>query len=203
MNRMTREMIKSMPAPRTHRTDYDYPISPPDRSKAAEELCERIRTAFSGVELGDGIGLWEAQGIDDYDTPEICAELRLKDESKDWSRISDDVLQHCFSSPSFLDAEGFRFYMPAFMISEARGTYGFSFFWSLIHFENLGDTRFTLLDDNQRSVTREFLIFMASDPDDTYSRDDVMYALETYWTCSTNSNEEAEQGGDGDAEEAV
>lgn len=182
MNRMTREMIKSMPPPRKHRTDYDYPSSPEDRSKVAEGLCERIREAFTGVKLGDGIGLWQAQGLDDYEPPEICAEYRLKDEAEDWSRISDDTLQQCNSSPSFLDAKGFRFYMPAFMISELRGDYGFDFNWSLIHFDTLGYARYELLDAAQRAIVRDYLIFFASDPDDTYSRDDIMYALETYWT---------------------
>jgi hypothetical protein len=185
MNRMTREMIKSMPPPRKHRTDYEYPPSPEDRSKYAEGLCERIRAAFTGVKLGSGIGLWEAQGLDDYELPEVCAEYRLKDETEDWSRISDDTLHQCNSSPSFLDAEGFRFSMPAFMISEIRGTYGFNFFWSLIYFEILEYSRYELLDRAQRGVVREYLIFIASDPDDTYSRDDIMYALDLYWTESS------------------
>ena len=182
MNRMIQEMINSMPPPRKHRTDYEYPLSPEDRSKFAEGLCERIRTAFNGVKLRDGIGLWQAQGLDDYEPPEVCAEYRLKDEAEDWSRISDDTLQRCNSSPSFLDGKGFRFYMPAFMISELRGNYSFDFNWSLIHFDNLGYARYELLDAAQRSVVRDYLIFFASDPDDTYSRDDIMYALETYWT---------------------
>jgi hypothetical protein len=182
MNRMTREMIKSMPPPRKHRTDYDYPPSPEDRSKVAEGLCERIRAAFTGVKLADGIGLWQAQGLDDYEPPEVCAEYRLKDEAEDWSRISDDTLQHCNSSPSFLDAKGFRFYMPAFMLSELRGDYGFDFRWSLIHFDTLEYARYELLDAAQRAVVRDYLIFFTSDPNDTYSRDDIMYALETYWT---------------------
>ena len=29
-----------------------------------EELLEKIQLAFKGVQLGDGIGLWEAQGLD-------------------------------------------------------------------------------------------------------------------------------------------
>ena len=182
MNRMTREMIKSMAPPRKHRTDYEYPRSPEDRSKFVEGLCERIRTAFNGVKLGDGIGLWQAQGLDDYETPEVCADYRLKDEDEDWSRISDDTLQRCNSSPSFLDAKGFRFYMPAFMLSELRGGYGFHFKWSLTDSGTLAYTRYELLNANQRAVVRDYLIFFASDPDDTFSRDDIMHALETYWT---------------------
>lgn len=162
--------------------DYDYPLSPSDRSEFAEGLCQRIRSAFSGVKLGEGIGLWQAQGLDDNESPEVCAQYRLKDESEDWSRISDDTLRHCYSSPSFLDAEGFRFYMPAFMISELRGTYGFDFLWSLIHFDHLGYTRYELLNHAQRTVVREYLLFFATDTDHVYSHDDIMDSLATYWT---------------------
>jgi hypothetical protein len=31
-----------------------------------ENLCGLIDAAFDGVVLGDGIGLWEAQALDDY-----------------------------------------------------------------------------------------------------------------------------------------
>ena len=208
MNRMIREMIKSMPPPRKHRTDYEYPLSPEDRSKFAEGLCERIRTAFNGAKLGNGIGLWQAQGLDDYETPEVCAEYRLKDEAEDWSRISDDTLQRCNSSPSFLDAKGFRFYMPAFMLSELRGGYGFDFLWSLTHFDVLGYAPYELLDAAQRSVVRDYLLFFASDPDNTFSRDDIMFALETYWTeaSCTMANQaestEAEQAGASDGDKS-
>ena len=45
-----------------------------------EELIKEIYDAFKGVRLEDGIGLWEAQGLDDYADPKTMAELRKKDE---------------------------------------------------------------------------------------------------------------------------
>ena len=195
-----------MPIPRKHRTDYAYSQPPGDRSRFIQELCERIRAAFTRVKLGDGIGLWQAQGIDDHEPPEVCAHYRLKDETEEWTRITDDTLHHCYSSPSFLDAEGFRFYMPAFMISELRGGYGFDFHWSLTHFDVLGYAPYELLDAAQRSVVRDYLLFFASDPDNTFLRDDIMFALETYWTeaSCTMPNQvestEAEQAGASDGD---
>ncbi len=167
------------------RTDYVYPASPANRPAFAEELCERIKSAFSGVKLGNGIGLWEAKALDYLESPKVRARYRLWDEAEDWTRIPARVLNRRHASPSFLDAEGFRFYMPAIMIATLRRVYKFDFIWHLIHFENLGHTRYELLNRQQRSVVREFLIFSASDPDDTRSRDDIMYALETHWTESS------------------
>ena len=34
------------------------------------ELCLAIEEAFAGVTLEDGIGLWQAQGIDDFESEE-------------------------------------------------------------------------------------------------------------------------------------
>ena len=81
-----------------------------------ESLIRLIDEAFDGVVLGDGIGLWEAQGLDDMDDVETCANLRAKDEKEDWRKITDDDLNACSSSPSFFDAAGFRFHLAAFIL---------------------------------------------------------------------------------------
>ena len=36
------------------------------RWAAAQDVCRVIETAFAGVMLGGGVGLQEAQGLDDY-----------------------------------------------------------------------------------------------------------------------------------------
>ncbi|MFC7339061.1 DUF6714 family protein [Haloferula chungangensis] len=181
MNRMTREMAKSMPS-RKHHRDYEYPSSPIDRDLEAKQLRKRIIESFAGVTLGAGIGLWEAQAIDDRENDEVRLACRRRDETEDWSKLRLDTLQRCNSSPSFLDAEGFRFHLPAFMLSELEGRYGFAFFLSLIHNETLEFGRFELLDRVQRTIVRDYLIFISTDPDNAYFRDDIMDALNNYWT---------------------
>jgi len=71
-----------------------------------KRVAELIRTAFSGVVLEDGIGLWEAQGIDDYQSKERHAEYRSKDEKEDWSKLTGEDMTYCYSSLSFFDAKG-------------------------------------------------------------------------------------------------
>ena len=58
----------------------------------AQEVCAVISSAFKGVSLGNGIGLTEAQGLDDYADAATCAAYREKDEKDDWERITSDEL---------------------------------------------------------------------------------------------------------------
>ena len=69
-----------------------------------DALCDTIRNAFSGVKLGKGVGLQEAQGLDDYDDAATRARYRASDEKEDWSRIPAAELNRCYSSLSFFDA---------------------------------------------------------------------------------------------------
>ena len=81
-------------------------------------IAVRIREAFAGVALGDGIGLWQGQALDDYADDAIIAESRSRDETEEWTRLSAGDLNRCHSSLSFFDAAGMRFHLPAFLLSE-------------------------------------------------------------------------------------
>jgi hypothetical protein len=49
---------------------------------AAQQVCQAIETAFTGVTLGqNGIGLHEAQGLDDYADAATCAAYRALEHS--------------------------------------------------------------------------------------------------------------------------
>ena len=79
-------------------------------------LIANIQAAFKGVELEDGIGLWEAKGLYDYATQEECKKLRAKDEKEDWNKISIADLCICGSSLSYFDTKGLRFHLPKFLL---------------------------------------------------------------------------------------
>ena len=87
-----------------------------------DSIKEEIILAFQDVELGDGIGLWEAQAIDDYESKDVQQEARKKDEKADWRKISGNDLFRCDSSLSFMDAKGMRFHVPAFILGEIDGS---------------------------------------------------------------------------------
>lgn len=84
------------------------------------DLIEHIRLAFSGVVLEDGIGLWEAFGLDGYAGARECARLRLQDEKQDWNKISVRDLYRCNSSLSFFDAKGMRFHLAQFLLLDLQ-----------------------------------------------------------------------------------
>lgn len=85
-----------------------------------EELIKKIKEVFAGIELGDGIGLWEAKGIDLYAYKHTLQKLKEKDERYDWSKISFNDFCSCNSSPSFFDAKGMLFHIPQMMILDIR-----------------------------------------------------------------------------------
>jgi hypothetical protein len=89
--------------------------------RRADDLIELVRQAFAGVELGDGIGLLESDGIDDYADEATLAALRASDEKHDWQKIPNSRLIQCSAAPSFLDAKGMRFHVPAFLVADLSG----------------------------------------------------------------------------------
>jgi hypothetical protein len=81
-----------------------------------EELVLQIKSAFENVTLENGIGVWEAQGIDDYADVKTILELKSKDERANWQNISYQDLITCASSLSFFDEKGMRFCLPQFLL---------------------------------------------------------------------------------------
>ncbi len=159
----------------------------------ADDLCSAIEVAFAGVTLDDGIGLWQAQGIDDYECDEKCAEFRRGDEKRNWKLISTETLDRCASSLSFFDAKGFRFHLPAFLIADLTVGTEAEMVSSLVCCFDLGLHRYELLTPAQRSIIREYLLFARVDPDYSFQQPEIDVALATYWSSDTHKPELAEQ----------
>ncbi len=80
------------------------------------ELVEKIKLAFADVKLEDGIGLWEAQGIDNYADEKQILDLRNKDERENLHQIPYQDIALASTSLSFVDAKGMRFLLAQFLI---------------------------------------------------------------------------------------
>jgi hypothetical protein len=144
-----------------------------------DELRRAIRQAFAGVTLGEGIGLWEAQAIDDYADDKSRQAQRLRDEREDWSRIPVESLQYADSSLSFFDAAGMRFHLPAFLLAEIDGD---SNGGPLFALTNLWDEqRFALLNNDHRHVIRMFLEWCLEQHEYEYEHDQIRRALVDHW----------------------
>ena len=149
-------------------------------SMSVEVLKMTIANAFKGVTLGDGIGLWEAQAIDDYETDFVRAENRRSDEKFDWQAISRDDLNRCYSSLCFFDADGMRFHLPAFVLAEIDG----AFDQLVFHLTDLDDyklAKLVSLSDRQKSAIALFLEWCLDSDRYEYEHQSISVALEGFW----------------------
>ena len=154
---------------------------PMDTARVAKE----IESAFSDVRLGNGIGLWEAQAIDDYQTDEIQKRERERDEKENWSILESSVLQRCHSSLSFFDADGMRFHLPAFIIGSLNGEIDDPIF-ELTHLDKYGKSRFVSLTDVQRDAITSYLTWCLGNEEYKFNHPAIEAALNGYWLRQSN-----------------
>lgn len=146
-----------------------------------EALCSQIRAAFANVRLGEGIGLREAQGLDDYADAQTCARYRAGDEKDDWQRLTAEALNACYSSLSFFDEAGMRFHLPAFLIAEIQGQYPQDLVFQLAHLNDYSRAQYALLSSAQRQAVRAYLLHLLDDERYAFDRPHLLRALEEYW----------------------
>ena len=151
------------------------------RTAEADTLCQRVRKAFADVMLGAGVGLFEGQAIDDYETDEVRRQKRERDEKESWEKIETKHLNACHSSLSFFDSLGMRFHLPAFIIADLRGHFDMGMEFTLTYLEDHSRKKFGLLSPQQRQIVREYLQFLREDPDSEFHYADIDRALNDYW----------------------
>lgn len=150
-----------------------------------KRVADLIRAAFRGVRLGNGVGLTQGQGLDDYADAATLAEYRSRDEKDDWSKIPAEELSHNCDSLSFFDSEGMRFHLPAYLIADLGGTLNQDIRFHLTYLEQEATSRFALLSKSQRNAVREYLLLCLSKaPTDEIGFIGLMIekALTEYWT---------------------
>lgn len=147
----------------------------------AERVRSAIHAAFSGVVLGNGVGLLQGQALDDYADDLSQAQARDLDERNDWSSIPVKRLNECHSSLSFFDGEGVRFHLPAFMLAELAGEFDFDLCFHLVYSTDPA-ARFAFLDQDQRIAVRSFLELIRDEPDMQFHKEHIDRALDGYWS---------------------
>jgi uncharacterized protein DUF6714 len=146
-----------------------------------DQIIESIKTAFRDVKLGDGIGLWEAQAIDDYESEDVQRKKRETDEKDDWSSFTPDVLQRCHSSLSFFDADGMRFHLPAFIIGSMKDEVDDPVF-HLSQLDDYARSKLTTLSDDQRMAVVKYLCWCLENEEFEHERPVIQRALDECWT---------------------
>lgn len=83
------------------------------------DLVARIRTAFAKVGVGADATLYLSGAAEDCYLPEAYqAHLRAHEERRDWQRIPAEVLFCLHDCFPYLQAEGVRFLLPAYMVAD-------------------------------------------------------------------------------------
>jgi len=147
----------------------------------AGRIADKIRLAFKGVTLGNGVGLEEAQGLDDYADEATLEKYRASDEKLDWEKISSAELNRCYTSLHFFDAEGMRFHLPAYLIADLKGEFVYGMAFCLSDLNDYNVSRFTLLNREQRLCIRAYLLHILSDSEYHMERPHIERALQDYW----------------------
>ena len=144
------------------------------------ELIACIQRAFHGVTLADGIGLWEAQGLDGYADAATIIHLRKLDERDNRANIPLKELARNGSSLSFFDPKGMRFCLPAFLLydlqkEELNRLYGFPLHDSVVFTlcnestEQFSQSRFSLFHSQQIQCVIAFLEFQIKNSEEEES----------------------------------
>jgi hypothetical protein len=136
-----------------------------NRDDELDSLIRSIENAFANFPLGEGTGLLEANGLDDYADKDQLAELRLRDEHTDWRRIDVNTLERCYAAPIFMNARGFVFHIPAFVIAELNDKIQTDFIDRLFEIDRQPDNWTALLDDSQREAITAVLSMIIEHPD--------------------------------------
>ena len=145
------------------------------------ELRAAIIEAFRDVTLGQGIGLWQAQAIDDYEDEKGQLIARNRDEKNNWSKFDGNELIRCHSSLSFFDPDGMRFHLPAFMLSDTFRDGMDSLLYLLTDLDDSVLNMFSSLTNAQRAVVRDYLIWCKDQEEYEFEKEDINKSLREYW----------------------
>jgi hypothetical protein len=160
----------------------------------AKDLITEIRAAFDGVSREGGVSLHQCPVLDDHGTAEELAAAARLDTDRDWSEVPDEWIQdRSIGGLAFLDAVGWKYYLPAFMICSIRGwrddasevvTWVISNLNSFTPHAMHGDTRKQLasLDGAQRRAVAHFVRFVAELPPKVcWEAPNARLAYESFW----------------------
>lgn len=141
---------------------------------------QQVHNAFDDVQLGDGVGIYEANGRDDYAGDTELARLRELDERNDWRKLDTDLLNEYYSTPSFFDARGFVFHLPAFLLAELDDKHGFGFIDRIVEKLPPSGTWIDLLTSQQAGALITILSLVKLHPDNYNDVKKFDHAIERF-----------------------
>jgi hypothetical protein len=154
------------------------------------QLRKLIKTAFIDVKLEDGLSIRQGEVCDNYGegvSDEEFHAIPLGEITDDWTALPLQELEQ-YPYLAYLDAKGFRYYIPAFLLSlldnaQCGSMRVISTLMSLTPDSCTWSPNMDLLNDEQRSAIAVFLSEIQHLPQ-LDSSDQIMIsdALEQYWS---------------------
>lgn len=162
-----------------------------------DDLRALIRNAFHGVTLEDGMSIRQGEICDNYGKDsrgkEVSeakfAAIPLDEVTGDWAAIPLAELER-YPQLAYLDAKGFRYYIPAFLLSLLESSDRCSM-RAICTLGSVCPTRdlwahhmehYELLDEKQRAAIALFLFHFQEHPAlDEDDRQQVYLGLESFW----------------------
>ena len=159
-------------------------------------LIDYIAFAFRRVSLGGGVDIYAAASADWFGNPAEDA-LSAQAERIDWRRVPSEHLHIRDYAISYLDAQGFRFYMPAILTTILRGEdeIGNLSAAFMFHLERMAETCkcrdvniCDLFNRSQRSAIRRFLKYQIHNCPRGLGHDALRNTLNALNRCDTVQN---------------
>ena len=152
-----------------------------------QQLIGEIQAAFKDVELKDGIGINEADRIEVGDRDAFRQKGRNLDRLwwRSWSDIEDKYIASYSSVIDFMDAEGLRWALPAYMTyiinHYKEGSFSVDSTIYILEEGALGTDNRDLYTVEQKRVIAHFLHYMLTIGEEWVDVDSAQKALDKVW----------------------
>lgn len=152
-----------------------------------QQLTAEIEAAFKDGELNDGIGINEADRIEVGDRDAFIQKGRNLDRLwwRSWRDIEDKYIASYSSVMDFMDAEGLRWALPAYMIyiinHYKEGSFSVDTTIYILEEGALGSDKRDIYTVEQKRVIAQFLQYMLTIGEEWVDVESAQIALDKVW----------------------
>ena len=152
-----------------------------------EQLIQDIQTAFKDVELKDGIGINEADRMELQERDVLIQKGRNLDRMwwSSWQDIEDKYIASYSSVMDYMDSQGLKWVMPAYLIYIIKhykeGSFSIDSTIYTLEAGGLGTDGLDLYTTQQRKIIARFLAFMVSMGKEYVDVESAQNALDDVW----------------------
>ena len=152
-----------------------------------EQLIQEIEVAFKDVTLQDGIGINEADSIELGERDATINKGRNQDRSwwTEWTDIEDKYISSYSSVMDFMDSQGIKWVLPAYMTyiinHYKEGSFSIDSTIYVLEEGAMGSDQVDLYTPEQKKVIAEFLQFMITVGEEWLDVASAQAALDKIW----------------------